>query len=94
LALRAGYRESKEAWAEVLRDLKQRGMNGPRLVDGDGKFGTGSLWASCTRRPRRSALGTTGSSAPWTRCRRSTGPRRSSTCGRSRTGTPRPRPCG
>ena len=27
VALKAGYRESKEAWAEILRDLKRRGMN-------------------------------------------------------------------
>lgn len=41
-ALRAGYRESKDAWAEILRDLTRGGMNCPRLVVGDGKLGIGS----------------------------------------------------
>ncbi len=43
LALKAGYRESKEAWAEILRDLKRRGMNCPRLVVGDGNLG---IWSA------------------------------------------------
>jgi len=42
VALKAGYRESKEAWAEILRDLKRRGMNCPRLVVGDGNLG---IWS-------------------------------------------------
>ena len=42
VALKAGYRESKEAWAEILRDLKRRGMNCPRLVGGDGNLG---IWS-------------------------------------------------
>lgn len=36
LAIRSGYRESTESWSGVLRDLKRRGMNCPRLVVGDG----------------------------------------------------------
>lgn len=43
VALKAGYRESKEAWAELLRDLKRRGMNCPRLVVGDGNLG---IWSA------------------------------------------------
>jgi len=43
VALKAGYRESKEAWAEILRDLKRRGMNCPRLVVGDGNLG---IWSA------------------------------------------------
>ena len=31
-----GHRESTESWSEVLRDLKRRGMECPRLVVGDG----------------------------------------------------------
>ncbi len=42
VALKAGYRESKEAWAEILLDLKRRGMNCPRLVVGDGNLG---IWS-------------------------------------------------
>ena len=43
VALKAGYRESKEAWAEILRDLKRRGMSCPRLVVGDGNLG---IWSA------------------------------------------------
>jgi transposase-like protein len=43
VALKAGYRESKEAWAEILRDLKRRGMTCPRLVVGDGNLG---IWSA------------------------------------------------
>ena len=32
LALRSGYRESVESWSEVLRDLKARGIEAPRLL--------------------------------------------------------------
>ena len=42
LALAAGYRESKESWAEVLRQIKSRGVKNPRLFVGDGNLG---LWA-------------------------------------------------
>jgi putative transposase len=43
LALEPGYRESTESWQGVLRDLKGRGMNCPRLVLGDGALG---LWGA------------------------------------------------
>jgi putative transposase len=43
LALEAGYRESKESWAGVLRQLKSRGVKEPRLFVGDGHLG---LWAA------------------------------------------------
>jgi len=36
-----GYRESTESWAEVLRELKARGMTAPALAVGDGALG---LW--------------------------------------------------
>jgi transposase-like protein len=45
LALEAGYRESKESWAGVLRQLKMRGVKNPRLFIGDGNLG---LWAAVT----------------------------------------------
>ena len=38
-----GYRESTESWSEVLRDLKRRGMNAPRLVIADGHLG---IWGA------------------------------------------------
>jgi putative transposase len=40
LAVGPGYRESIESWSNVLRDLKSRGMNPPRLVVGDGNLGS------------------------------------------------------
>ena len=43
LAVEDGYRESTDSWAEVLRDLKARGMSEPRLVTGDGALG---LWGA------------------------------------------------
>jgi putative transposase len=43
VALKAGYRESKEGWSELLRDLKKRGMNSPKLVVGDGNLG---IWSA------------------------------------------------
>jgi transposase-like protein len=43
LAVEDGYRESTESWAAVLRDLRDRGLNEPRLVIGDGALGT---WAA------------------------------------------------
>jgi transposase-like protein len=43
IAVEDGYRESKESWAAVLRDLKRRGMRAPVLVIGDAALG---LWAA------------------------------------------------
>ena len=43
LVVEDGYRESTESWSSVLRDLKRRGLNCPKLVVGDGALGT---WAA------------------------------------------------
>lgn len=43
LALECGYRESKESWASVLRQMKSRGVKSARLFVGDGNLG---LWAA------------------------------------------------
>ncbi len=43
LVVKDGYRESTDSWAEVLRDLKARGMNEPKLVTADGALG---LWGA------------------------------------------------
>ena len=44
LAVRDGYRDSKQSWKEVLLDLKHRGMeHDPKLLIGDGGMG---LWAA------------------------------------------------
>ena len=43
LAVEDGFRESTESWAELMRDLKARGLYEPKLVCGDGALG---LWAA------------------------------------------------
>jgi putative transposase len=43
VAIQDGYRESTESWAELLRDLKKRGMCAPMLAVGDGALG---FWAA------------------------------------------------
>jgi putative transposase len=39
VAIEDGYREATESWAELLRDLKKRGMRAPELAVGDGALG-------------------------------------------------------
>lgn len=39
VAIEDGYRESKESWLSLLRDLKKRGMKDPALATGDGALG-------------------------------------------------------
>jgi putative transposase len=43
VAVADGYRESTDSWAEVLRDLRRRGMHAPVVAVGDGALG---LWAA------------------------------------------------
>ena len=43
IAMEDGYRESKESWVALLRDLKERGMPAPVLAIGDGALG---FWAA------------------------------------------------
>jgi putative transposase len=43
VAVRDGYRESTESWAELLRDLRQRGLKPPAIAVGDGALG---FWAA------------------------------------------------
>ena len=43
VAIADGYRESTESWADLLRDLKRRGMRAPMLAVGDGALG---FWAA------------------------------------------------
>lgn len=43
LAVTPGHRESTASWAEVLRDLRERGLRAPRLVIGDGHLG---IWSA------------------------------------------------
>ncbi len=43
VAVADGYRESTESWADLLRDLKARGLGAPVLATGDGALG---FWAA------------------------------------------------
>jgi len=43
VAIADGYRESKDSWAALLRDLRHRGMRAPVLAVGDGALG---FWAA------------------------------------------------
>jgi transposase-like protein len=43
LAVEDGYRESEDSWSAVFRDLRDRGLNEPKLVTGDGALGA---WAA------------------------------------------------
>ena len=43
VALQAGHRESEASWSGLLRTLRDRGMEAPRLVIGDGHLG---IWAA------------------------------------------------
>lgn len=43
LTVESGHRESKETWARILRDLRARGLNAPRVVVADGHLG---IWAA------------------------------------------------
>lgn len=43
LAIEPGYRESKESWSCILRDLVNRGLREPKLAIGDGALG---FWAA------------------------------------------------
>lgn len=45
LGLTEGFRESKESWLDLLRQLKARGMNEPALAMGDGALG---FWAAAS----------------------------------------------
>lgn len=43
VAISDGYRESTDSWADLLRDLRHRGMRAPVLAVGDGALG---FWAA------------------------------------------------
>jgi putative transposase len=43
VAVRDGYRESTESWAELLRELRERGLEAPAVAVGDGALG---FWAA------------------------------------------------
>ena len=62
LAVTSGQRESIEGWSALLRDLKARGLNAPKLVVGDGNLGIwGALANVFPEAKEQRAAGTTAS---------------------------------
>jgi putative transposase len=59
VAITDGYRESIESWADLLRDLKRRGMRAPVLAVGDGALGFWGALREVFLRPAPSAAGCT-----------------------------------
>src|SRR3954465_382244 len=57
LAVEDGYRESTDSWAAVMRDLRDRGLNEPKLVIGDGALGTWAALRDVFPGARRQACG-------------------------------------
>lgn len=46
LAMKAGHRESEQSWADLLRDLKERGLSAPKLIIADGHLG---IWSAAAQ---------------------------------------------
>jgi putative transposase len=63
-----GERESTDSWAELLRDLRRRGMRAPVVAVGDGRWGCGRRCATSSPRPATSATGSTRSPTCWVAC--------------------------
>jgi putative transposase len=61
VAVADGERESTDSWAEVLRDLRRRGMQAPVVAVGDGALGCGRRSGTSSPRPASSATGSTSS---------------------------------
>jgi transposase-like protein len=59
VAIADGYRESTESWADLLRDLRRRGMRAPTLAVGDGALGFWERCARCSPTPGPSGAGCT-----------------------------------
>ena len=58
LSVVPGYRESTQSWSEALRDLRDRGMNCPKLVV-TVTWASGERCATCIRTPGSRGAGTT-----------------------------------
>ena len=59
VAIADGYRESTESWADLLRDLKRRGMRAPTLALGDGALGFWGAFREVFAAPAPSGAGST-----------------------------------
>ena len=70
LTVEPGYRESTESWSEVLRDIKDRGLNCPRLVTGDGNLGIWGALSNVYPEALEQRCWNHKWSTSWTSCRR------------------------
>src|SRR5215218_6958692 len=61
VAVADGERESTQSWAELLRDLRRRGMRAPVVAVGDGALGCGRRFVTSSRPLASSATGSTSS---------------------------------
>jgi Transposase, Mutator family len=50
IAVHSGVRESTDSWADLLRDLRLRGLNAPEVLVGDGASVFGSRRRRCGRK--------------------------------------------
>jgi transposase-like protein len=82
IAVEDSYRESAENWAELLRDLKRRGMRAPVVAVGDGALG---FWAAAREvwpQTASNETGATRSRTSWTSCPKACSPSPSGRCAR------------
>ncbi|HET9000781.1 MAG TPA: transposase [bacterium] len=66
LVMVEGYREPRESWRDVLRDLRRRGLKEIRLFIGDGGLGLWGAVKDVYPRPGTSCAGVISSSTCWT----------------------------
>jgi transposase-like protein len=59
LAVEDGYRESEDSWSAVFRDLRDRGLNEPKLGPATARSAPGRRCAPCSPKPASSAAGCT-----------------------------------
>jgi hypothetical protein len=74
VAIADGERESTDAWAELLRDLRRWGMRAPVVMVGDGALGLWRALSEVFPAPASSAAGCTRSPTSWARCPRASTP--------------------
>jgi hypothetical protein len=67
VAVADGQRESAEAWAELLRDCRRRGMGAPVVMVGDGALGPWRALREVFPPPASSAVGFIRSPTSWAR---------------------------
>jgi putative transposase len=65
VAVTDGQRESGDAWAELLRDCRRRGMGAPVVMVGDGALGCGGRLGRCSPPPGSSGVGSIRSPMSW-----------------------------